>query len=72
MLINCYACMHTLYYEIPLKSSCALYFGMDGVSVLYFHLKTFFMDYCSQQQAGVGLVFYFFFFWVYHVHKVKW
>ncbi len=34
MLINCHACMHALYYEIPLKSSCALYFRMDGVVVV--------------------------------------
>jgi hypothetical protein len=31
MVINCHACMHALYYETLLKSSCALYFGMEGV-----------------------------------------
>lgn len=33
MLINCYACMHALYYEAPLKNSCALYFEMEGVQL---------------------------------------
>ncbi len=31
MLINCHVCIHALYYKIFLKSSCALYFGIEGV-----------------------------------------
>ena len=35
--------MHALYYETHLKSSCALYFGMEGAQFLWWYYYQFFM-----------------------------
>lgn len=39
MLINCHTCMHALYYETSLKSSCAIYCGMEGVHDKMIYLR---------------------------------